>query len=142
MPNRLSDSGYPNSLPFDRSSWSILRYIKFEPSFKLRWCRARDLLDHKFQWPQEGLNCESQLVLHVLAIFIDADTRTKRVQIGYHDMKILSFPDDNTIFLLRGINCHTRIQSNLKSHEKASSSKTNFLKIEVLWTVAHKNIRI
>ena len=25
---------------------------------KLRWCRARDYLDHKFQWQQEGFNCE------------------------------------------------------------------------------------
>ena len=37
------DSEYLNSLPYDRSSWSILRYFKFEPSYKL-WCsRARDL---------------------------------------------------------------------------------------------------
>ena len=32
-----------NSLPYDKSSWSILRYFNFEPSFKLRWLRARDL---------------------------------------------------------------------------------------------------
>ena len=24
-----------------------------------QWCRARIYLDYKFQWPQEGLNCES-----------------------------------------------------------------------------------
>ena len=39
-------------------------------------------------------------------------------------MKMLNFPDNTTIFLLRGINCHTRIQAVLKSHQKASSSKT------------------
>ena len=44
-------------------------------------------------------------------------------------MKILSFPDDATIFLLRDINYHTRVQSILNSHEKASSSKTYFSKI-------------
>ena len=37
-------------------------------------------------------------------------------------MKRLNFPDDTNIFLLRGINCYTRIQSILKSHEKASTS--------------------
>ena len=46
-------------------------------------------------------------------------------------MKILNFPDDTTIFLLRDINCHTRIQSNLKS-QKASGLKTNFSKIQAL----------
>ena len=55
------------------------------------------------------------------------------------DSKILSFPDDTTIFLLRDINWHTRIQSILKSYEKASSSKTNFPKIQVLWTGPYKN---
>ena len=33
----------------------------------------------------------------------------------------------------------TRIQSILKSHEKASSSKTNFSKIQALWAGAYKN---
>ena len=50
-------------------------------------------------------------------------------------MKILSVPDDTDIFLLRDINDHTRIQSD----EKTSSSKTNFSKIQALWTVARKN---
>ena len=54
-------------------------------------------------------------------------------------MKILNFPDDTTIFELRDINWHTRIQSILKSHEKASSSKTNFSKIQALWAGAYKN---
>ena len=44
-------------------------------------------------------------------------------------MKILNFPDDTTIFLLRDINYYSRIQSILKSHEKALSRKTNFSKI-------------
>ena len=35
-PNWLADSEYPNSLPYDRSSWSMLRY--FEPSFYFYSC--------------------------------------------------------------------------------------------------------
>ena len=34
---------------------------------------------------------------------------------------------------LRNINCHSRIQSILKSFEKASSSKINISKIQALW---------
>ena len=54
-------------------------------------------------------------------------------------MKILTFPDDTLIFLLRYINWNTRIQSVLKLHEKASSSKTNFSKIQALGVGAYKN---
>ena len=43
-------------------------------------------------------------------------------------MKIWNFPDDSTIFLLRDINCHNRIQSILKSHQKASSLKKTLFK--------------
>ena len=32
----------PNSLRYDRSSWSELRYFNFEPTLKLWWRRARD----------------------------------------------------------------------------------------------------
>ena len=47
-----------------------------------------------------------------------------KLQTGGHVMKMRNFPDNATIFLLRDINCYNRIQSILKSHEKASSSKT------------------
>ena len=40
----------------------------------------------------------------VLATFIDADTRIKGVQIGDHEVKILNFSDDTTVFFLRDIN--------------------------------------
>ena len=43
------------------------------------------------------------------------------MQIGDTEMKILNFPDDITIFLLRGFNYHTRIQSILESHENVST---------------------
>ena len=55
----------------------------------------------------------------VLAIFIDANTWIKGVQIRDHEMKILHFP--YYVFLLRDINCHTRIQSVKKPHEIAFS---------------------
>ena len=61
------------------------------------------------------------------------------MQIGENEIEILNFLDDTTIFLLRDINCHTRIQSILKSHEKTSNSKTNFSEIQALWAVVHKN---
>ena len=50
-----------------------------------------------------------------------------------YEMKILFFPDDTTIFLLRDINWNTRIQLVLKLHEKGSGSKRNFSKIQALW---------
>ena len=49
------------------------------------------------------------------------NTWIKGVQIQDHERKILNFSDDTTIFLLRDINCHTRIQSIKKSHEIASN---------------------
>ena len=45
----------------------------------------------------------------------------KKGKIGNHEIKILNVPDDNTIFFLRDINCNARIQSILKSFEKAPS---------------------
>ena len=54
-------------------------------------------------------------------------------------MKMWKFPDDTTIFLLRDINCHNRIQPVSKLHEKASISKINFSKIQVLWAGVYKN---
>ena len=54
--------------------------------------------------------------------------RIKTEKIGDHEVKILNVPNDNTIFLLRDINSHSKIQSILKSFEKASRSKINFQK--------------
>ena len=34
---------------FRDKAFNILRYFNFEPSFKLRWCRARDLFGSQFQ---------------------------------------------------------------------------------------------
>ena len=47
------------------------------------------------------------IVAEVLAIFIDADTRIKGIQIGDHEIKIVNFADDTTIFL-RDFSCFTK----------------------------------
>ena len=51
-------------------------------------------------------------VVKVLAIFINADTRIKRVQIGDHETKQI-FPMTPPLFL-RDISCLTRMQVTLK----------------------------
>ena len=63
----------------------------------------------------------------VLANFIDADKRIKGVQIGDHEIKLVNFADDITIFL-GDITCLNRIQVILKLYEKAFSSKINLFK--------------
>ena len=78
------------------------------------------------------------IAAEVLAIFIIADTRVKGVQIGTHEIKIINFADDTTIFL-RDIDCLTRIQAILNLYEKASSSKINLSKSQALWAGTYKN---
>ena len=63
----------------------------------------------------------------VLAIFIDADTRIKGIQIGDHEIKIVNFAYDTTIFL-RDFSCLTKIELILELSQKSSSSKINFQK--------------
>ena len=71
------------------------------------------------------------MAAEVLANFIDADKRMKGVQIGDHEIKLLNFADDVTIFLW-DITCLNRIQVILKLYEETSSSKINFLKSQAL----------
>ena len=54
--------------------------------------------------------------------------RLKGVQIGDHEIKILNVHDDTTIFLLRDINCHTRIQLILNYLKKLLAQKQTFQK--------------
>ena len=75
----------------------------------------------------------------VLSIFIHANTRINELQIEDHEMEILNFPDNTTLFLLREINCQTRIQSILKLYEKVSSSKIKFSKMQASWAGPYKN---
>ena len=74
----------------------------------------------------------------VLAIFIDADTRIKGIQIGDHEIKIVNFADDTTIFL-RDFSCFTKTELILELSQKASNSKISFSKSQTLWGVAYKN---
>ena len=90
---------------------------------------------------RQGCPLSMQLYItaaEVLAIFIIADTRVKGVQIGTHEIKIINFADDTTIFL-RDIDCLTRIQAILNLYEKASSSKINLSKSQALWAGTYKN---
>ena len=67
------------------------------------------------------------IVADVLAIFIDVDTRIKGIQIWDHEIKIVNFAYDTTIFL-QDFSCLTKIELNLKLSQKFSSSKINFQK--------------
>ena len=67
----------------------------------------------------------------VLANFIDADKGIKGVQIRDHEIKLVNFADNITIFL-EDITCLNRIQVILKLYEEASSSKRNFSQSQVL----------
>ena len=66
------------------------------------------------------------IAAEVLASFINANKRIKGIQIGDHEIKIVNFADDTTIFL-RDITCLNRLMI-LKLYEDAPSSKINFSK--------------
>ena len=53
--------------------------------------------------------------------------RVKGIQIGEHEIKIVNFLDNSTIFV-RDITCLNRIQMILKLYENASTLKINFSK--------------
>ena len=55
----------------------------------------------------------------LLAIFIDADTRIKDIQIGDHEIKIVNFAYDTTIFL-RDFSCLTKMELILELSQKSS----------------------
>ena len=55
------NSKYLNS-HCDRNGWPALRYFNFEASLKMQWCCAQDLIEQKFQWPQEE-SCSLNLIL-------------------------------------------------------------------------------
>ena len=56
-------------------------------------------------------------VSEVLANLINADKRIKRMQTGEHEIKIVNFTNNTTIFL-RDITCLNRIQVILRLYEK------------------------
>ena len=65
----------------------------------------------------------------VLASFINANKKIKGIQTGDHEIKIVIFADNTTIFLIN-ITCLDRIEVILKLYEYASSSKKNFSKTQ------------
>ena len=64
------------------------------------------------------------IVAQLLANFINADKTIKRIQIGDHKVKIVSFTDNTTIFL-RNTTCLNRTQVILRLYENA---KVTYLK--------------
>ena len=58
-----------------------------------------------------------KIAAEVLANLINADKRIKGLQIGNHEIKIVNFIDNATIFL-RDITCLNRIQEILRLYEK------------------------
>ena len=65
----------------------------------------------------------------------------KRAQVGDPEMKMLNFPDNTNIFLLRDINYHTRIQSILNDMEKLLAQKQTFQKLR-LYELLHIRIEL
>ena len=63
----------------------------------------------------------------LLAIFIDTDTKNKGIQIGEHEINIVNFAYDTTIFL-RDFRCLTNIQLILELSQKSCGPKINFQK--------------
>ena len=69
------------------------------------------------------------IAAEVLSSFINANKRMKRIQIEDHEIKVINFADNTTIFLGH-ITCLNRIQAILKLYEYASSTKINFSKCQ------------
>ena len=64
-----------------------------------------------------GVKCQYNIAAEVLVNLINADKRIKGIQIGDHEIKIINFTDNTTIFL-RDITCPNRIQVILRLYEK------------------------
>ena len=80
--------------------------------------------------------CLLSLVLYIIAAemlanFIDADKRIKRIQMRNQQINLVNFSDGMTIFL-GYITYLNRIQVILKLYKETSSSKINFSKIQAL----------
>ena len=58
------------------------------------------------------------IAIEVLSSFTNTDKMIKEIQIGDHEIKIVNFADNTTIFL-RDITCLSKIQVILKLYENA-----------------------
>ena len=91
-------------------------------------CKKSEKTNGKESWDiLLPLGCQLSMLLYitvaeVLAIFIDVEYK-----IGDHEIEIVNFADDTTIFL-RDVNCLAKIELILELSQKASSSKINFSK--------------
>ena len=100
-----------NSFTFEVAYTNIESKIKingllFDPLTPIcvrQWCQLSKLLYNT--------------AAEVLANLINADKRIKGIQIGDHEIKIVNFTDNTTIFL-RDITCLNRIQVILRLYEK------------------------
>ena len=92
-----------NSFTFEVAYTNIESKIKingllFDPLIPMcvrQWCQLSKLLYN--------------IAAEVLANLINADKRIKGIQIGDHEIKIVNFTDNTTIFL-RDITCLNRVQ--------------------------------
>ena len=95
--------------------------------------KINGLLSDPFTLTQEvSQGCLFSMLLYIiaaelLASFISANKRIKGIQIGNHEIKIVNFADNTTIFL-GDITCLDKIQVILKLYEDTSGSKINFSK--------------
>ena len=90
-----------------------------------QWCQLSKLLYN--------------IAAEVLANLINADKRIKGIQIGDHEIKIVNFTDNTTIFL-RDITCLNRIQVILRLYEKDKIGEREcFQKVKLLWGSVYKN---
>ena len=64
-----------------------------------------------------GVKCQYNIAAEVLVNLINADKRIKGIQIGDHEIKIVNFADNTTIFL-RYITCLNMIQVIIRPYEK------------------------
>ena len=100
-----------NSLTFEVVYTNIESKIKtndllFDPLTPIcvrQWCQLSKLLYNT--------------AAEVLANLINADKRIKGIQIGDHEIKIVNFTDNTTIFL-KDITCLNRIQVILRLYEQ------------------------
>ena len=76
-----------------------------------------------------------KIVAEVLVNFINTDNRIKGIQIGDHDLKIVNFTDNTTIFL-RDITFLNRIQVVFRTYEKDRLAQRSFFKkAKPLWCI-------
>ena len=103
-------------------------YTKIQSKIKIN-----GLLSDPFTLMQEVCQgCLFSMLLYiiaaeVLASFINVNKRIKGIQIGDHEIEIVNFADNTTIFL-RDTTCLNRIQVILKLYKDLSSLKINISK--------------